>query len=106
MMEFLKVEQVGPKILKMFRKQPPGVFYKKTSKETKIPQNSQENPCVGASFLIKLQKLLRIPFLRKPPGDCFLSFFEIYLRIIIYCPHKGFYDSTVFHFMSTVSSCF
>ena len=37
----------------LLQKQPPEVFCKKVFLET--PQNSQENTCARASFLIKLQ---------------------------------------------------
>ena len=28
------------------------------------------------------------------------KFREIYLRLIIHCPHKGFYDHIAFHFLN------
>ena len=34
------------------------------------------------------------------------KFRQIYLKFIIYCSHKGFYDRTFFYFVNTDSSCF
>ena len=65
--------------LSFYQKQPTEAFCKK-KELLEISQNSQENNCARASFLVKLQALnfaksLKACFYRTPPDGCFCCIF-------------------------------
>ena len=70
--------------LSFYQKQPTEAFCKK-KELLEISQNSQENNCARASFLVKLQalnfaKFLKACFYRTPPDGCFCCIFSFFIK--------------------------